>query len=188
MSPEDSPLRHGALPAERAGQEASGDDQSFGPTTGRAGGLWTASGAYGIGGGGTPKPDLRTDRNVHHAKPGGCPRCPCGYSALARSFVRNIHRDSEASEIVHLIVLLAPALGFETCAEGVESLGERDFLKELGVRSFQGFLASPALCLRFTSLLEERRSWKPASLPHLPPDRGRPEGTSELQWPGWPHL
>ena len=82
---------------------------------------------------------------------------------IDRSFVRNIHRDSEAFEIGHLIVIMAQALGLETCAEGMESFGERDFLKELGVRSFQGFLASPALA--FDSFL----SWRSGAPGNQPP-------------------
>jgi EAL domain-containing protein (putative c-di-GMP-specific phosphodiesterase class I) len=64
---------------------------------------------------------------------------------------------------VRLIVLLAQALGLEICAEGVETFEERDFLKELGVRSFQGFLASPALA--FDSFL----SWRSGAPGNHPP-------------------
>ncbi len=81
-----------------------------------------------------------------------------GYSSLAqlrrfhvdllkidRSFVRNLHQEEEASEIVRLIVLLARALSLETCAEGVETEEELSFLRELSVDCFQGYLASPPL-------------------------------------------
>lgn len=72
-------------------------------------------------------------------------RFPVDLLKIDRSFVRNLHQEEEASEIVRLIVLLARALSLETCAEGVETEEERSFLKGLSVDSFQGFLASPPL-------------------------------------------
>lgn len=48
--------------------------------------------------------------------------------------------------IVAGIVLVAQRLGIRIIAEGIESVGERDALIELGIRYMQGFFfARPAL-------------------------------------------
>jgi len=72
-------------------------------------------------------------------------RFPVDVLKIDRSFVRQIGEMGEDSEIVRLITLLARALNLEVCAEGVESDLELGYLREFGVGSYQGYLASPAI-------------------------------------------
>ncbi len=72
-------------------------------------------------------------------------RFPVDVLKIDRSFVRQIGAMGEDSEIVRLISLLARALSLEVCAEGVETELELSYLKEFGVGSYQGYLASPAI-------------------------------------------
>lgn len=59
---------------------------------------------------------------------------------------RGIDSDPVRQAIVAGIVLVANRLGIRIIAEGIETAGERDALRELGVRYMQGFLfARPAL-------------------------------------------
>ena len=87
-------------------------------------------------------------------------RFPVDLLKIDRSFVRNLQREEEASEIVRLIVLLARALSLETCAEGVETEEERAFLEGLSVTCFQGYLASPPL--PYESFLSRMESSAPS--------------------------
>jgi diguanylate cyclase (GGDEF)-like protein len=78
-----------------------------------------------------------------------------GYSSLAylkhlrpskvkidRSFVRDIEDDRDGRVIVQAIVGLAHALGIRVVAEGVETVGQRDFLRSIGCQLVQGYLIS----------------------------------------------
>jgi diguanylate cyclase (GGDEF)-like protein len=61
------------------------------------------------------------------------------------SLVADIPQDRGAAAIVRTILELARNLGLSTVAEGVQTLEQRDFLKELGTTAWQGYLGSPAL-------------------------------------------
>lgn len=76
-----------------------------------------------------------------------------GYSSLAylkrfapdtikidRSFVCDLPGDSEDAAIVSAIIHLARALGMSTLAEGVETVEQCDFLRQLGCGGIQGYL------------------------------------------------
>jgi diguanylate cyclase (GGDEF)-like protein/PAS domain S-box-containing protein len=78
-----------------------------------------------------------------------------GYSSLARlkhmpvqvlkidrSFVRDVNSDRELAGMVRAMIQLAQSLGMTPLAEGVETKGERDFLRANGCRLAQGFLFS----------------------------------------------
>ncbi|MET0084196.1 MAG: EAL domain-containing protein [Sedimenticola sp.] len=81
-----------------------------------------------------------------------------GYSSLAyikqlpihtlkvdRSFVRDLHRDTGSREIVRAVIALAHSLGLDVVAEGVQELGQLDFLRSQGCELMQGWLYSKAL-------------------------------------------
>jgi len=65
---------------------------------------------------------------------------------LDMALTRGIGQDPVRQAIVAGIVLVSQRLGIRIIAEGIESAGERDALKELGIRYMQGFFfARPAL-------------------------------------------
>lgn len=67
-------------------------------------------------------------------------RLPFKRIKIDRSFVSDIERDTQARAIVSAIADLAHALGMETTAEGVETIGQKRILQDIGVTLAQGFL------------------------------------------------
>ena len=72
-------------------------------------------------------------------------RFPIGKLKIDRSFVQGLPADDSDAAIVSAILQMAKALGMKVIAEGVETEGQRAFLKEAGCSEFQGFLFAPAL-------------------------------------------
>ena len=78
-----------------------------------------------------------------------------GYSSLAylhkyifdkikidSSFVRSVEKSRTAQAIINAVVSLARTLDVETVAEGIETVGELEHVRQLGCKDVQGFLLS----------------------------------------------
>jgi diguanylate cyclase (GGDEF)-like protein len=101
-----------------------------------------------------------------------------GYSSLAylkkfpisklkidRAFVMGLPADESDRAIVSATIAMARALKLAVVAEGVETVGQRDFLRELQCESYQGYLCSPALASAdFERLIAALPQLKPRGL------------------------
>jgi EAL domain-containing protein (putative c-di-GMP-specific phosphodiesterase class I) len=67
---------------------------------------------------------------------------PVDVLKVDRSFVRNIEHDAETREIVRLIITLAHHLDLKVIAEGIETAGQCNHLKQFGCEYGQGYLYS----------------------------------------------
>ena len=84
-------------------------------------------------------------------------RLPIDTLKIDRSFVSRIGENNE-KEIVRTIIMLAQNLGMGVIAEGVETTGQLERLRELGCQSIQGFLVSKPLARAAAEKLVERAS------------------------------
>jgi diguanylate cyclase (GGDEF)-like protein len=64
---------------------------------------------------------------------------------IDRSFVQSLDSSAASDAIVQAMVDLAKAVGVEVTAEGVETDGQREFLRSVGCDEMQGFLLSRPL-------------------------------------------
>ncbi|PLY14322.1 MAG: hypothetical protein C0631_11735 [Sedimenticola sp.] len=69
-------------------------------------------------------------------------RFPLDTLKIDHSFIRDLCSDSTDTAIVRAIIALGQALGLTVLAEGVETVAQRDVLKQLGCEFIQGFLIS----------------------------------------------
>ena len=67
-------------------------------------------------------------------------RLPMNQLKIDQSFVRDLLTDTDDAMICQSIVALGHNLGMPVIAEGVETLGQRDFLSGIGCDAFQGYL------------------------------------------------
>ena len=65
---------------------------------------------------------------------------PIGTLKIDQSFVRNVVTDANAATLVRTIIEMGRSLGMEVVAEGVETLEQLQFLRELGCHQGQGTL------------------------------------------------
>ena len=66
---------------------------------------------------------------------------------IDRSFVRDADTDSDSRAIVTGVISLAKALGLNMVAEGVETEQQRQFLRDAGCHTLQGFLIARPLAV-----------------------------------------
>tara|TARA_R110002126_G_scaffold166387_1_gene314082 strand:- start:56 stop:562 length:507 start_codon:yes stop_codon:yes gene_type:complete len=66
---------------------------------------------------------------------------------IDRSFVRDLPGNPNDVEICKAIMALCRVLHLDVTAEGVETLDQKEMLREMGCECLQGFLYSPALPL-----------------------------------------
>lgn len=98
-----------------------------------------------------------------------------------RSFVKDVRRDGENSDVLRTIVALAKTLGMRVIAEGIETREQLSLLQSLGCEYGQGFLMSrPVSSDVIAELLAERISWLPADHFPLPAQTQRPDTFTEI--------
>ena len=84
-------------------------------------------------------------------------RLPAAKMKLDRSFVVDIETDAEAATVAKAVVGLGRGLDMKTVAEGVETLGQLERLRAIGVDEVQGYLfAKPAPENAFRDLARAR--------------------------------
>jgi EAL domain-containing protein (putative c-di-GMP-specific phosphodiesterase class I)/GGDEF domain-containing protein len=66
---------------------------------------------------------------------------------IDRAFVRDLESDAAARKLTACIVDMAHVLNLSVTAEGVETTGQRDILRDMGCDQAQGFLYSKAVAL-----------------------------------------
>lgn len=72
-------------------------------------------------------------------------RLPFDALKIDRSFVKDVNRSKDDAAITSAIITLAHSMGMEVIAEGVETVGQLDFLSSQGCDAIQGFWYSPPL-------------------------------------------
>lgn len=86
-------------------------------------------------------------------------RLPMNQLKIDQSFVRDLLADPDDAVISQTIVALGHNLGMQVIAEGVETLGQRDFLAGIGCDAFQGYLFGrpmpPEALLPYESYMEK---------------------------------
>ena len=80
---------------------------------------------------------------------------PIGTLKIDQSFVRNMVDDTNASTLVRTIIEMGRSLGMEVVAEGVETVAQLQFLRELGCHQGQGTLFGQACSIDDLALLLE---------------------------------
>ena len=83
-------------------------------------------------------------------------RIPATLIKIDRSFVTNIHKESEGTAIANMIIALGESLQMDVLAEGVETIEELNCLKSLGCFKYQGYYFNKPMPFEsFLQLLHE---------------------------------
>jgi EAL domain-containing protein (putative c-di-GMP-specific phosphodiesterase class I) len=80
-------------------------------------------------------------------------RFPVDALKIDQSFVQEVLSDSEDAAIVSAIIAMAHSLGLQVVAEGVETAGQLEFLRDKGCDEAQGFLLGHPLPATDTAAL-----------------------------------
>lgn len=82
-------------------------------------------------------------------------KLPLDQLKIDQSFVRDMLSDSHDVSIIRTVVELARGMKLHVIAEGVETESQRQFLADLGCRSFQGYLLSrPVPITEFEAVMQ----------------------------------
>ena len=100
-------------------------------------------------------------------------RFPVNKIKIDRSFVRGLPDDMKSASIIHALVALGRALGLKIVAEGVETEGQRQFLRVAGCHLLQGYLFSGAVSQE--DITAQLRAGAVASIGCPPNGVGRPD-------------
>jgi diguanylate cyclase (GGDEF)-like protein len=85
-------------------------------------------------------------------------RFPIGRLKIDRSFVSDLPACRDDAALTSGIIAMAHSLGLQVVAEGVETLEQADFLRDLGCDDLQGYLFSPAVpAAEFERFLHRRK-------------------------------
>lgn len=74
-----------------------------------------------------------------------------GVLNIDQSFVRDVELNTNDAAIVKTIISLAHTLDMKVVAEGVETAGQLEFLRNCGCKAFQGYFFSRPLCIQALS-------------------------------------
>ena len=86
-------------------------------------------------------------------------RLPLDTIKIDRSFVAGLADDDANLPIVQAVVALAHGLGIDVTAEGIETVEQRDCLRDLGCDRGQGYyFARPLPAEELEALLRSRRA------------------------------
>jgi len=85
--------------------------------------------------------DFGTNTSSLHAL-----RClPVHALKIDRAFIRDLEHDSRTLKLIEIIIAMGRAIGVDVIAEGVETAGQLNLLREMGCRSAQGFWFTEAV-------------------------------------------
>jgi EAL domain-containing protein (putative c-di-GMP-specific phosphodiesterase class I) len=86
-------------------------------------------------------------------------RLPLTFVKIDRSFVEGLGKDREDERIVSAVIDLAANLGLRSIAEGVETHGQLDRLRELACDQAQGYLFARPLPASDIAAVMEHSGW-----------------------------
>ena len=88
-------------------------------------------------------------------------RLPFDALKIDRSFVKDVTSSSDDAAIASAIITLAHSMGLEVIAEGVETVGQLDFLSGQSCDVIQGYWYSPPIsCDKVEELLRKDEECK----------------------------
>jgi diguanylate cyclase (GGDEF)-like protein len=91
-------------------------------------------------------------------------RLPFDTIKLDRSLITNVAKDTEKQTILRIALGLAKEFGFESVAEGVETLEDLKFIADEGATMGQGWVFSPAVPIEELKVLLDPRRLDPKRL------------------------